>query len=145
MYVVRGDTFQQRVTISTQQVRRWLLGKHEPLKGKLKENNMLLSHEVVSDSLRPRELQHSRLPSPSLTPRACSDSCLLSQWCHPTISSSVAPLLRLPSTKIEDRRRRGQWTHLSLHNPMSFHVFLKNFYVFISGCAESSLLHPGLL
>ena len=96
MCVVRGDTFKQRVTISTQQVRRWLLGKHEPLKGKLKENNMLLSHEVVSDSLRPRELQHSRLPSPSLTPRACSDSCLLSQWCHPTISSSVAPFTSCP-------------------------------------------------
>ena len=36
-------------------------------------------------------LQHARLPCPSLSPRICSDSCLLSRWCHPTISSSAAP------------------------------------------------------
>ena len=36
-------------------------------------------------------LQHARLPSPSSSPRVCSNSCPLSQWCHPTISSSVAP------------------------------------------------------
>ena len=34
-------------------------------------------------------MQHTRLPSPSKSPRACSNSCPLSQWCHPTISSSV--------------------------------------------------------
>ena len=43
------------------------------------------------DSLRPHGLQHARLPCPSLTPRAYSNSCPLSQWCHPTISSSVIP------------------------------------------------------
>ena len=43
------------------------------------------------DSLRPHGLQHNRLPCPSPTPRACSQSCLLSRWCHPTISSSVFP------------------------------------------------------
>ena len=46
---------------------------------------------VVSYSLRPHGLQHSRLPCPSPTPRAYVDSCLLSRWCHPTISSSVVP------------------------------------------------------
>ena len=46
---------------------------------------------VVSDSLWPHGLQHSRLPCPSPTPRACSNSCPLSCWCHPTISSSVIP------------------------------------------------------
>ena len=40
------------------------------------------------DSSQPHELQHSRLPCPSLSPRVCSNSCPLS-WCHPTISSSV--------------------------------------------------------
>ena len=49
------------------------------------------SHSVVSDSLRPHGLQHARLPCPSPTPRAYSNSCPLSQWCHPTISSSVVP------------------------------------------------------
>ena len=49
------------------------------------------SHSVVSDSLRPQGLQHTRLPCPSPTPRACSNSCPLSWWCHPTISSSIVP------------------------------------------------------
>ena len=43
----------------------------------------------MSDSLQPHELQHSRLPCPSLSPWVCSNSCPLSQWCHPAISSSV--------------------------------------------------------
>ena len=45
----------------------------------------------MSDSLWPHGLQYTRLPCPSLTSRACSNSCPSSQWCHPTISSSVAP------------------------------------------------------
>ena len=49
------------------------------------------SHWVISDSLQPHGLQHTRLPSPSPTPGAYSNSCPLSQWCHPTISSSVVP------------------------------------------------------
>ena len=49
------------------------------------------SRSVVSDSLRPHGLQHTRLSCPSSTPRACLNSCPLSQWCHPTISSSVVP------------------------------------------------------
>jgi len=49
------------------------------------------SRSVVSNSLRPHGLQHARPPCPSPTPRAYSNSCLLSQWCHPTISSSVVP------------------------------------------------------
>ena len=52
---------------------------------------LLLSHSVVSDSLWPHGLQHSRLPCPSLSPWVYSNSCPLSQWCHPTISSSVVP------------------------------------------------------
>ena len=53
---------------------------------------MLLLHcSVVSSSLKPHGLQHSRLPYPSPYPRACSNSCPLSHWCYPTISSSVFP------------------------------------------------------
>ena len=47
------------------------------------------SRLVMSDSLQPHGLQHTRLPSPSAFPRACWNWCPLSQWCHPTISSSV--------------------------------------------------------
>ena len=43
----------------------------------------------MSDSLQPHGLQHTRLPCPSPTPGACSNSCPLSRWCHPSISSSV--------------------------------------------------------
>ena len=50
----------------------------------------------MSGSLWPLELKHARLPCPSPSPRACSNSCPLSQWCHPTISS-CCPLLLLPS------------------------------------------------
>ena len=46
-------------------------------------------HSVMSDSLWPHGLQHSRLPCPSPTPGAYSNSCPLSRWCHATISSSV--------------------------------------------------------
>ena len=46
---------------------------------------------VVSDSWRLRGLQHTRLPCPSLSPWACSNSCPLNRRCHPTISSSVVP------------------------------------------------------
>ena len=49
------------------------------------------SHSVVSDSLRPHELQHTRPPCPSPTPRVYPNPCPLSQWYHPTISSSVIP------------------------------------------------------
>ena len=51
----------------------------------------------MSDSLWPHELQHARLPCPSPSLGACSNSCLLSQWCHSPISSSVAHFLLLPS------------------------------------------------
>jgi len=49
------------------------------------------SHSVGSDSLRPHGLQHARPPCPSPTPRVYSNSCPLSWWCHPTISSSAVP------------------------------------------------------
>ena len=55
------------------------------------------SHSVVSDSLRPHGLQDTRLPCPSPTRGACSDSCPSSQWCHPTISSSLVSFSCLQS------------------------------------------------
>ena len=55
------------------------------------------SRLVVSDSLRPHGLQHARLPCPSSTPWACSNSRPWSWWCHSTISSSVVPFSCLQS------------------------------------------------
>ena len=51
----------------------------------------MFSHWVLSKSLWLHGLQHVRLPCPSPTPRACSDSCPSSWWCDPTISSFVIP------------------------------------------------------
>ena len=58
---------------------------------------LVFSHLAVSHSL-PHGLQHARLPCPSLSPRVCSDSCPLSQWCHPTISSSATPFSSCPQS-----------------------------------------------
>ena len=63
------------------------------------------SHSVVSDSLRPHESQHARPPCPSPTPRVHSDSCPLSQWCHPTISSSLIPF----SSRLQYSRVSGSF------------------------------------
>ena len=72
----------------------WSLGWEDPLeKGTATRFSILssiqFSRSVMSDSLQPHGLQHARLPYQSPTPGACSNSCPLSQWCHPTISSSV--------------------------------------------------------
>ena len=63
-----------------------------PPKFQITRNLLLMfSCSVMSNSLRPHGLQYARFPSPSPTPRACSNSCPLSQWCHPIILSSVIP------------------------------------------------------
>ena len=65
-------------------------------------SSLQFSYSVMSDSLQPHWLQNTRLPCPSPTPRACSNSWPSSQWCHPTISSSVIPfsscLLSFPAS-----------------------------------------------
>ena len=54
-------------------------------------SSVQFSCSVMSNSLRPHELQHTRLPCPSPTPRVHPNPCPSSQWCHPTISSFVVP------------------------------------------------------
>ena len=56
------------------------------------------SRSVVSDSLWPHESQHARPPCPSPTPGVHTNSCALSRWCHPTISSSVVPFSSCPQS-----------------------------------------------
>ena len=69
---------------------RW---EQEPCNTCFTLTSLLFSYSVVSDSLWPQ----TRLPCPSLSPGVCSNSCPLSQWCHPTVSSSVVPFSFLPS------------------------------------------------
>ena len=56
------------------------------------------SRSVVSDSVRHQELQHTRPPCPSPTPRVDSNSHPSSRWCHPAISSSVVPFSSCPES-----------------------------------------------
>ena len=69
------------------------------------------SHSVMSGSLWPHGLQHTRLPCPSPTPRACSSSCPSSWWCHPTISSSVVPF----SSCLQFSQHHGLFQWITLH------------------------------
>ena len=59
-------------------------------------SSVQFSHSVVSDSLRPHELQHARPNCPSPTPGVHPNSCALSQWYHPAISSSLVPFASCP-------------------------------------------------
>ena len=59
-------------------------------------SSVQFSHSVVSDFLRPHELQHARPPCPSPTPGVQSNSRPSSPWCHPAISSSVVPFSSCP-------------------------------------------------
>ena len=61
-------------------------------------SSVQFSRSVVSNSLPPHGLQHSRPLCPSPTPRVRPNSCPLSQWCHPTVSSSVIPFSSCPES-----------------------------------------------
>ena len=58
----------------------------------LEFSSVQFSHSVRSNSLQPQGLPYAKFPCPSPTPGACSNSCPLSWWCHPTISSTVVPI-----------------------------------------------------
>ena len=80
--------------MATSWVKRWGQEKQQGLS----RPSVQFSCSVVSDSLRPHESQHARPPCPSPTPRIDSNSCPLSQWCHPAISSSVVPFSSCPQS-----------------------------------------------
>ena len=75
-------------------------------------NSVQFSHSSVSDSLQPHGLQHARLLCPSSTPTVYSNSHPSSQWCHPTISSSVVPFP--PAFNLSHHQGLFQWVS-SLH------------------------------
>ena len=70
------------------------------------------SHSIISNSLWPHGLQHARLSCPPPTPRAYSNSCPLSRWCHPTISSLFSP--SPPTFNLSQHQRLFRWVS-SLH------------------------------
>ena len=78
------------------QLRKYSTSQH--LKWDNQFSSVQFRHSVMSNSLQPHGLQHDRLPCPSPTPRACSNSCPSSLWCHPTVSSSVSPFFSCPQS-----------------------------------------------
>ena len=89
---------------------------------------------VVSDSLQPCGLQHARLPCPSPSPRVYTNSCPLSRWSHPTISSSVFPFSSLQSFPASDSSMSQFFASVQLClNLFIFYLLAKFiYYLFIS-------------
>ena len=89
------------------------------------------THPIVSESLRPHGLQHSRPLCPSPTPGVYSNSCPLSQWCHPTISSSVIPfssnLQSFPVSQFFASGGQMYWSFSFSISPSSEHSALISF------------------
>ena len=86
-----GTEFQLYMTGNILEIGCKKVWMHLTLSCPLKNCSIQVSHLVVSDSLWPHGLQHTRLPCSSLSPRVFSDSCPLSGWYYLTISFSVAP------------------------------------------------------
>ena len=123
----------------------------------------MFSHSVMSYSLQPHGLQHTRSPCPSPSPGVCSNSCPLTQWCHPTISSSVIPvyscLQSFPASESALPIRWPQYWSFSFSiSPFSEYLGLISFRIdwfdllaiqgtllAIQGTLKSLLQHPSLL
>ena len=114
------------------------------------------SRSVVSNSLRPHGLQHTRPPCPSPTPGVYSSSCPLSWWCHPTISSSVVPfsshLLSFPASGscamsrlfASDSQSIGASASVLLMNIQYWFFFFRMFWLdllAVQGTLKSLLQH----
>ena len=103
-------------------------------------------HSVVSDSLWPHGLQHTRLPCPSSTPGVYSNSCPLSRWCHPITSSSLSPfsshLQSFPASVFSNESvLHIRW---SKYRSFSFGISPSNEYSFRMWTGWISLLSKGL-
>ena len=93
------------------------------------------SRSVMSDSLRPHELQHAKPPCPTPTPGVHPNSCPLSRWCHPTISScrpllllpSIFPSIRVFSNESALRIRWPDWSFIFNISPSNEHAGLISF------------------
>ena len=97
-------------------------------------DSVQFSLSVMSDSLRPHEPPHARLPCPSPTPGVHPNPCPLSQWCHPTISS-CCPLLHLPSIFPSIR---------VFSNESALHIRWSKYWSFSFNISPSNE-HPGLI
>ena len=108
--------------------------KHLP-KAPSKRLLLLFSCSAMSESLWPHELQYTRLPFPSLSPRVCSNSSPLSQWCHPIISSSVAPVSSCPQC----------FQHQGLFHELAFHIRWPKYWSFSFSISSSNKIRGWFL
>ena len=115
-----------------------------------KTSSSFFSQSVMSNSLWPYGLQHARLPIPSPSPGICSNQCPLSQWCHPTISSSAAPFSSCPQSFPASRSFLMSWLLASGGQsigasasasvlPMNIHNwFFQDWLVWFTSCPRGS-------
>ena len=97
-------------------------------------SSVQFNHSAVSDSLQPHESQHARPPCLSSAPRVCPNSCPLSQWCHPTILSSVIPF----SSYLQSFPTWG------FSNESALHIRWPKYWSFSFKISPSNE-HPGLI
>ena len=90
--------FQDKWPVSKILKRQFSLFEYVWIFRKLVDSSVQFSRSVMSNSLRPHELQHAMPPCPSPTPGVHPNPCLLSWWCHPIISSSVVPFSSCPQS-----------------------------------------------
>ena len=96
---------------------------------------MLFSHSVMSDSSRPCGLQHTRLLCSSPSPGACSNSCPLSQWCHTTISFSVAPFFSCLQSFSASGLFSNEWAFQHQSFQWMFRVYVLEYWLVWSPCS----------
>ena len=99
----------------------------------------------MSNSLRPHGLQHTRLPCPSPTPGTCSNSFLLSRWCHPTVSSFVIPFP--PAFNLSQHQGKSQffpWSFQTLSNESVLPIRWPKYWSFSFSISPSNE-HSGLI
>ena len=100
-------------------------------------SSVQFSCSVVSDPLWPHESQHTRPPCPSPTPGLHSNSCPLSQWCHPAISSSVFPFSSCPQSLPD-------WKSRVFSNELTLCLRWLKYWNFSFSISPSNE-HPGLI
>ena len=95
-YLGREDPLEKETATHSSTLAWKIPWTEEP--GRLQFSSIHFDRSVVSDSLRPHELQHARPPCQSPTSGFYPDSCPLSRWCHPNISFSVVPFSSCPQS-----------------------------------------------
>ena len=102
-------------------------------------SSVQFSCSLVSDSLQPHESQHTRPPCPSPAAGVYSNSCSLSRWCHPAISSSVIPFSScpqsLPASGSFPMSQLFTWGLLSYHKNSQTLIFISNLTSYILSCS----------